>query len=38
MSGTETEPILKKWFIKLERESELEQKLLKELESFLNHI
>ena len=36
MSGTETEPILKKWFIKLEHESELEEQLLKELESFLN--
>ena len=36
MSGTETEPILKKWFIKLERESQLEEQLIKELESFLN--
>ena len=36
MSGTETEPILKKWFIKLERESQLEEQLLKELEHFLN--
>ena len=36
MSGTETEPILKKWIIKLEHESELEEQLLKELEHFLN--
>lgn len=36
MSGTDTEPILKQWFIKLERESILEQELFKELECFLN--